>query len=77
MGLPKRASNLLVAERCISVDHCVHHATKEISPAFATGEAAGIAAVLALRASSSVHDVDVRALQAALRRAGAWLPESR
>ncbi len=72
--LPKRSSNLLVAGRCISVDHRVHHATKEIPPAFATGEAAGIAATLALRASSSVHDVDVSALQAALRRAGAWLP---
>ena len=72
--LPKRSSNLLVAGRCISVDHRVHHATKEIPPAFATGEAAGIAAVLALRASSPVHDVDVRALQAALRSAGAWLP---
>lgn len=75
--LPKRSSNLLVAGRCISVDHRVHHATKEIPPAFATGEAAGIAAVHALRASSSVHDVDVRALQAALRATGAWLPASR
>jgi len=72
--LPKRSSNLLVAGRCISVDHRVHHATKEIPPAFATGEAAGIAATLALRASSSVQDVDVRALQAALRAAGAWVP---
>ncbi len=72
--LPKRSSNLLVAGRCISVDHRVHHATKEIPPAFATGEAAGIAATLALRASSSVHDVDVGGLQAALRAAGAWLP---
>jgi hypothetical protein len=72
--LPKRSSNLLVAGRCISVDHRVHHATKEIPPAFATGEAAGIAATLALRASSSVHDVDVDALQSALRAAGAWLP---
>ena len=34
-------SNLLVAGRCISVDHRVHHATKEIPPCMATGEAAG------------------------------------
>jgi hypothetical protein len=72
--LPKNASNLLVAGRCISVDHRVHHATKEIPPAFATGEAAGIAATLALRTGSSVQDVDVASLQAALRVAGAWLP---
>lgn len=72
--LPQRTSNLLVAGRCISVDHRAHHATKEIPPAFATGEAAGIAAVHALRAASAVQDVDVRALQAGLRAAGAWLP---
>jgi hypothetical protein len=74
--LPVATSNLLVAGRCISVDHRVHHATKEIPPAFATGEAAGVAAVQALRASSAVQDVDVASLQRALRRAGAWLPEA-
>jgi hypothetical protein len=73
--LPKRASNLLVAGRCISVDHRVHHATKEIPPAFATGEAAGIAAVHALRASSPVQDVDASAVQSSLRTAGAWLTD--
>ena len=72
--LPQRTTNLLVAGRCISVDHRAHHATKEIPPAFATGEAAGIAAVQALRASSSVQSVDVAALQSDLRRVGAWLP---
>ena len=55
----------------------MHHATKEIPPAFATGEAAGIAAVQALRASAAVQGVDVGALQAALRAAGAWLPVER
>ncbi len=71
---PQRVSNLLVAGRCISVDHRVHHATKEIPPCFATGEAAGIAAVHALRAQRAVQDIDVAALQSALRAAGAWLP---
>jgi hypothetical protein len=73
--LPQRTTNLLVAGRCISVDHRVHHATKEIPPAFATGEAAGIAAVHALRASTLLHDVDVAALQRDLRRVGALLPD--
>jgi hypothetical protein len=72
--LPRRASNLLVAGRCISVDHRVHHATKEIPPCFATGEAAGIASVQALRAGRAVQDVEVASLQRALRAAGAWLP---
>lgn len=74
--LPRRASNLLVAGRCISVDHRVHHATKEIPPAFATGEAAGIAATLALRASAPVQDVGAPALREALRRAGAIVPDA-
>ncbi len=73
--LPQRVGNLLVAGRCISVDHRVHHATKEIPPAFATGEAAGVAAVQALRSSVGVEAVDVGTLQASLREAGAWLPE--
>ncbi len=72
--LPRRVSNLLVAGRCISVDHRAHHATKEIPPAFATGEAAGIAAVQALRAAKPVQEVDVTALREALRRAGAIVP---
>jgi ribulose 1,5-bisphosphate synthetase/thiazole synthase len=75
--LPKNVANLLVAGRCISVDHRVHHATKEIPPAFATGEATGIAATLALRATSSVQEVDVSSLQQALRKVGAWLPDMR
>ncbi|MBF6600127.1 MAG: FAD-dependent oxidoreductase [Dehalococcoidia bacterium] len=73
--LPLRASNLLAAGRCISVDHRVHHATKEIPACFATGEAAGIAAAQALRSGRAVQDIDVPALQSALRRAGAWLPD--
>jgi hypothetical protein len=72
--LPVRTSNLLAVGRCISVDHRVHHATKEIPPAFATGEAAGIAATLALRAGCDVQDVDVSALQRTLKDAGAILP---
>ncbi|MGB2694161.1 MAG: FAD-dependent oxidoreductase [Dehalococcoidia bacterium] len=72
--LPQRTTNLLAAGRCISVDHRAHHATKEIPACFATGEAAGIAATLALRRSAALPEVDVSELQAALRKAGAWLP---
>lgn len=71
--LPRRTSNLLVAGRCISMDHRVHHATKEIPACFATGEAAGIAAALAARRGVAVGDLDVRELQRELVRVGAWL----
>ncbi len=69
--LPSGISNLLVAGRCISVDHRVHHATKEIPACMATGEAAGTAAALAVRGNGAAADVDVPALRAALRRRGA------
>lgn len=68
------ASNLLVAGRCISTTRYVHQATKEIPAAMATGEAAGAAAARAAGgASGSVRDLDVGALRADLRRAGAFV----
>ncbi len=69
--LPPRISNLLVAGRCISVDHRAHHATKEIPPCFATGEAAGTAAALAARAGLSAPAVGVIELRRQLTRQGA------
>ncbi len=69
--LPKEFTNLLVAGRCISVDHRVHHATKEIPPCMATGEAAGTAAALAVRDSVGLKQVDVSTLQKRLEERGA------
>lgn len=69
--LPRDLDNLLAAGRCISVDHRVHHSTKEIPPCMATGEAAGIAAAMASSARSSVNRVAVTELQKRLRTRGA------
>jgi hypothetical protein len=69
--VPNEIDNLLVTGRCISVDHQTHNATKEIPPALATGEAAGVAAGLALARGGRVAEVDASALQAALRARGA------
>jgi succinate dehydrogenase/fumarate reductase flavoprotein subunit len=71
--LPRELDNLLVAGRCISVDHRVHHATKEIPACFATGEAAGAAAALAGKAGVAPAELDVAALRAHLLAAGAIL----
>lgn len=65
--------NLLAAGRDISVDHRVHHATKEIPPCMAVGEAAGLAAALALDAKSDPGAVDPAKLRERLRSAGALL----
>jgi NADPH-dependent 2,4-dienoyl-CoA reductase/sulfur reductase-like enzyme len=69
--VPNELDNLLVTGRCISVDHPTHNATKEIPPALATGEAAGVAAGLALENDGRASDVEVGALQARLRARGA------
>jgi len=63
--------NLLVAGRCISVDHRVHHATKEIPPCMATGQAAGTAAALAVRRGIAPAELPIAELQERLRNAGA------
>jgi glycine/D-amino acid oxidase-like deaminating enzyme len=69
--LPQRTRNLLVAGRCISVDHRVHHATKEIPACFATGEAAGVAAAMAAARGIPCPGVSVADLRSRLRAAGA------
>jgi len=71
--LAREDPNLLVAGRCISVDHRVHHATKEIPACFATGEAAGAAAALALREHCEPARLDVELLRAHLSGVGAIL----
>jgi hypothetical protein len=64
-------ANLLVAGRCISVDHRTHHATKEIPPSMATGEAAGMAAAMAVQRGVALADLPIAALRDQLRAAGA------
>jgi len=71
--LAAQFANLLVAGRCISVDHRVHHATKEIPPCMATGEAAGVAAALSVRAGIEPVALEVKQLQNRLESQGAIL----
>ena len=71
--VPRDVSNLLVAGRCISVDHRVHHATKEIPPCMATGEAAGTAAALAVHQGVAPSHLDVPTLRSRLEAQGAIL----
>ena len=57
----------------ISADRVVHKSTKEIPPCMATGQAAGIAAALALEKGAHAAGIDVAALQRRLRDQGAIL----
>jgi hypothetical protein len=69
--LPKGVEGLIVAGRHYSATPSAQKASREIPPCMAMGEAAGIAAALALDASVSLADVDVGALQKRLRARGA------
>ena len=69
--LAREYQNLLTAGRSISVDHRVHHATKEIPACMATGEAAGTAAAMSLSLGGTLKQVDITALQRRLVERGA------
>ena len=81
MILPRWATaggvhNLLVAGRCASMTHDGQSAARVTGGCFVMGQAAGTAAVLAVRQGKSVHDVDVKELQRLLVEQGAFLGRS-
>ena len=69
--LPQKIDNLLVAGRHYSVTSQAQKISREIPPCMAMGEAAGVAAAMAVAASVSVRKIDVAALQKKLRSQGA------
>jgi len=74
--VPKELDNLLVAGRCVSSTHDALEPLREIHVCWVMGEAAGLAAALAVRDETSVKAVDLPELQAALRDAGAVLADA-
>ena len=69
--LPREVDQLLVAGRHYSATPAAQKISREIPPCMAMGEAAGIAAAMALGAGTTVRGVDVAGLQRRLRAAGA------
>jgi hypothetical protein len=65
--------NLLAPGRHMAGDPQTQAFMREIPQCWLTGQAAGVAATLAFASGSGVADVDVAALQAELRRQGAYL----
>ena len=75
--IPRDLGNVLVAGRSISCEQIVQGSVRVMPVCLAMGEAAGAAAATASRKHAGrVRDVDVDALRARLRRAGAYLPEA-
>jgi hypothetical protein len=68
--VPLGVEQLLVAGRCISADHTAHGRSRNVPACMATGQAAGIAAAIALDSNTTVREVSIERLQAALREVG-------
>ncbi len=64
--MPSRTANLLVSGRCISADHQANGAIRVMPACFATGQAAGTAAAMAVRGGIAPAAVDAAALRGAL-----------
>ena len=69
--LPQTIDNLLVAGRHYSVTPQAQKISREIPPCMAMGEAAGVAAAMAIDAGVTARKVDVALLQKKLRAQGA------
>src|SRR5207344_133001 len=68
--LPVSTNGLLAAGRNLSADTKSHAALREIPQCWAMGEAAGVAATLAVDNTVDVRNVDIGALQAQLVKQG-------
>jgi hypothetical protein len=71
--LPVGVENLLVAGRCFSATSDAQKMSREIPPMFVVGEAAGVAAALAVRHQMSPRQLEVAEIQDVLRKRGALL----
>jgi len=73
MLVPSGIDNLLVAGRCASMTHDGQSAARVSGACFAMGEAAGLAASLALSGNTTPREIAVEKLQQALLREGAFI----
>jgi hypothetical protein len=69
--LPREVDQLLVAGRHYSATPDAQRISREIPPCMAMGQAAGIAAALAVNDGVTVRDVNPRSIQEQMRRQGA------
>jgi hypothetical protein len=73
MLVPEGIDNLLMAGRCASMTHEGQSAARVSGACFAMGEAAGLAASLALSGNTIPRDIAVEKLQQMLKQQGAFI----
>jgi hypothetical protein len=71
--IPKNVRGLLMAGRCISASHDAQASVRVVAVSLAMGQAAGIAAAMAVPSGGDVREVKIQALQANLKKQGAFL----
>ncbi len=72
--LPRGLDNVLVAGRCLSSDRYIQGSIRVMPGCYITGQAAGVAAALAVKGDGQTRHVSVPALQEKLAAMGAHLP---
>lgn len=72
--LPQKLSNAYVAGRCISTDRYMQGSVRVMPGCFITGQAAGMAASIAIDKKTETRGVSVKELQQRLKAIGAYLP---
>lgn len=72
--IPQKVEGILVAGRPISSTHEAHSSIRVMPHCMNIGEAAGIAAALAVKHRKRVHEVPASLIQEKLRENGAFLP---
>jgi len=71
---PKGLSNVLVAGRCVSTDRFLQGSIRVMPGCYITGQAAGVAASLAVEKKTDIRGFQVRELQNRLKTMGGYLP---
>ena len=69
--VPQGVDNLIVAGRCIGGDKVSHAAVRNMMCCAVSGQGAGVAAAVSFKSGQSFATLDVRAVQAELKRQGA------
>lgn len=71
--VPEHSTNLLMGCRAISVDHALHSSIRIMPAMCSIGQAAGMAAALAVRKNTTVDLIDGKEVREELKKAGAFL----
>jgi FAD dependent oxidoreductase len=71
--LPREGMNVLVAGRCFSATHDAHASVRSMAQCMSMGQAAGVAAAMAVKTRRTPREIDPGQLRHRLRESGAIL----